>query len=75
MRGLDHHCIVKLLGVVLGKNMMLVRMLQFWWAWLPCNITFATGSGASTTGISDQLLTGHLDTSSPRTHHSEAVGS
>lgn len=24
MRGLDHHCIVKLLGVVLGKNMMLV---------------------------------------------------
>lgn len=26
MRGLDHHCIVKLLGVVLGKNMMLVRV-------------------------------------------------
>ena len=34
MRGLNHHCIVKLLGVVLGSNMMLVR--QFFVGWLPC---------------------------------------
>lgn len=25
MQGLNHHCIVKLLGVVLGKNMMMVN--------------------------------------------------
>ena len=30
MRGLDHHCIVKLLGVVLGKNMMLVCVWVLW---------------------------------------------
>ena len=29
MRGLDHHCIVKLLGVVLGKDMMLVCVCGF----------------------------------------------
>ena len=38
MRGLDHHCIVKLLGVVLGKNMMLVCAV--WWVWVLYIITF-----------------------------------